>query len=201
MAYVQPFEGVKKGRLFRWGVARKRSRLRRTHPRGLSGIMDYIPGADSAINYVKAKVGAFFQLPYEYDKARKQIPSLIEAAKAKNDTATVAQLQAIQAGINALHGSYASAEAKVKAFLDTLKEYGLGVLPLVVAGAAITVAGVVSYQLLTWAKLKAKLDAVKQGYAPSSILSEPLFSVGGLGLGLPVLAVVGVGAYFLLKRN
>ena len=153
-----------------------------------SGIMDFA-SAEGAVNYLKAKVGAFFQLPYEYAQARKRIAAMTSVAKEKGDQTAIAKLTLINQGVSTLQGSYASIESKVKALLDQLKAYGLGFLPLLVVGAAIVAAGAVSYQLVSWGKLKTELEALEKG------LPIP-FSLGGglatIGKALPWVAAAVV---------
>ena len=124
MSYAQPLEGFKRFRKLAknrmrftpTGQLMKRSRMNQhalaCHA-GLSGILDF-PSIQSAIDYVKAKVGEFFQLPYQYTQAKKRITRALAAAKAKNDNVTVAKLSAIDAGVNKLQGDYGPIESKVK---------------------------------------------------------------------------------------
>ena len=155
---------------------------------GLAGITDF-PSVQSAIDYVKSKVGAFFQLPYEYTKAKKRIAVALAAAKAKNDNTTIAKLNAIDMGVNNLQKGYPSTESKVKTFLDQLKAAGFGIIPLVIAGAAIVVGGAVAYQLVTWGKLNTELNAIEKGTVSASFFNRPLF-----GLGIPTIFIVGGAA-------
>lgn len=172
---------------------------KRTSSQGLSGITD-IPGVDTAINYIKAKVGAFFQLPYEYAQAKKKIPSLIAAAKAKGDTTSVVKLTAINSGVNSLQTGYGAIESKVKMLLDELKSLGFGILPLVVAGLAITVSGAVAYQLVSWGKLKTELNAIEKGTVGEGFFNKPLFGLG-IPTWIPLVAVGGIGLWFVMRRK
>jgi hypothetical protein len=164
---------------------------------GLSGITDF-PSVQSAIDYVKSKVGAFFQLPYEYTKAKKRIAVALAAAKAKNDNTTIAKLNAIDMGVNNLQKGYPSTESKVKTFLDQLKAAGFGIIPLVIAGAAIVVGGAVAYQLVTWGKLNTQLNAIEKGIVPSTFFDRQSF----FGIEVPGIAIVGgiAGLAFLAYR-
>ena len=165
-----------------------------------SGIMDFT-GVQAAIDYVKAKVGAFFQLPYEYTQAKKKLPALMEAAKRKGDNTAIAKLTGIEVGVNTLQAGYPTTEKKVKTFLDSLNAAGLGFIPLVVAGAAIVVGGAVAYQLVTWGKLKTELNAIESGLVKEGFFSRPLLGLGGMGMILPVVAIAGAGLWFLMRKK
>jgi hypothetical protein len=164
---------------------------------GLSGILDFT-GAQAAINYIKAKVGAFFQLPYEFSQAKKKIPALLSAAKQKGDNTAIAKLSAIDLGVNKLQSDYPATETKVTAFLDSLKSAGLGVIPLVIAGAAIVVGGAVAYQLVTWGKMKTELNAIEKGLVPPGFFDQKLF---GFSIPTSLLFVGGGLAAFVVWKG
>ena len=165
---------------------------------GLSGIMDFT-GVQAAIDYIKAKVGAFFQLPYEFAQAKKKIPTLLAAAKQKGDNTAIAKLSVINIGVNKLQADYPATETKVKSFLDSLKSTGLGVIPLVIAGAAIVVGGAVAYQLVTWGKMKTELNAIEKGLVGEGFFDRPLF--GGFGSWLPLIAVTVGGVWWFARKK
>ena len=191
MAYAQPFG--------RRNLPRKVKMSRRyRRMQGLSGLMDFT-GAQAAIDYIKAKVGAFFQLPYEYAQAKKKIPALMAAAKQKGDNTAIAKLSVIDVGVNKLQAGYPSTESKVKTLLDAMKSAGLGVIPLVVAGLAVTVGGAVAYQLVTWGKMKTELNAIESGLVKEGFFSRPLF--GGFGSWIPLIAVTVGGVWWLTRKN
>lgn len=215
MSYAQPFEG-RRGRSG-YGRGRVRVKTRSYRPgkavatrpgwthatmlaetTGLSGIMDFT-GVQAAIDYIKAKVGAFFQLPYEYSQAKKKLPALMAAAKQKGDNTLIAKLSAIDLGVTKLQADYPATESKVKSFLDSLKAAGLGVIPLVLAGVAISVGGLVAFQLVSWGKMKTELNAIEKGLVSEGFFQRPL--LGGMGMTLPLLVVGGVGVWWFLGRK
>jgi hypothetical protein len=164
---------------------------------GMSGIMDFT-GVQAAIDYVKAKVGAFFQLPYEFSQAKKKIPALLAVAKQKGDNTAIAKLSAIHLGVNKLQADYPATETKMKSFLDSLKSAGLGIIPLVVAGAAIVVGGAVAYQLVTWGKIKTELNAIEKGLVPPGFFDQKLF---GFSIPTSLLLVGGGLAAFVVWKG
>ena len=104
------------------------------------GQIELIPGVQEAVNYIKGKVGEFFQLPSRITAGIKKAIQLNEVARAKNKPGYAAEALAVKVVFDKARGTYTSLESKLKTVLDALKAAGLGLLPLIVIGAAITLA-------------------------------------------------------------
>jgi hypothetical protein len=177
-------------------------------PRGLSGWFDdYITPLfskvtskeEEAVAYIKSKVGEFLGLPLRFKRAFERLARLREAAATKNDQASLLKVNVLTMGVTKLKEAYAPLERRVTSLIETLKQYGFGLLPLVVVGVAIAVAGAVAFQLTSIKKLELQIDAAEKGLKLPSTFS--FFGGGDMMSYLPLMAVGGLGLWFLTRKK
>lgn len=167
---------------------------------GLSGIFDF-PTAEDAVNYIKSKVGEFFGLPIRFKRALEKAARIKASAKARNDNATIAKAMSIELGVNKLKAGYPALEKRVQSLLDQLKSLGLGLIPLVVIGVAVSVAGAVAFQLTSLKRLEVELSAIEKGTVSEGFFKgKSLFGIDLSGMMLPV-AAVAVGGFILMRKK
>lgn len=161
-----------------------------------------IPGVAKAVEYVKAQVGAFFQLPQRLRAATEKSARLLSVASSKGRDLESAELVAVQKTIASLRSTYAETEKKVSWVLDQLKAAGFGALPLALVGVAIAVAGTMAYLFRATSFNESLLDKIeKKVLTPAEAAAlfgkRPLLGLNLGGLFLP-LALAG-GAYAAYK--
>ncbi len=167
-----------------------------------SGIMD-IPLVQEKIDYIKSKMGEFFQLPFKIRKlmdknARLQ---LIAARKGRSQENII--LQANSNSLNSLKILYDKTETKVKKIMEMFKTAGFGLLPLALMVGAIAVTTTMVYLFKRVQFEERILNSVEKklitsGEAERMFGKKPLVS---LGVGAGVVAVGGVLALMSLKRK
>ncbi len=164
-----------------------------------------LPGVQTAINTVKAKVGEFFQLPLRIAAAQKRGSAVLKVAQEKGMSLQAAEVSGLLSILNTLKSQYDSTETKLSTVLDQLKQYGFGFLPLIVATAVIAVAASVTYLINSVYKTERALDAVQSKVMTPDEASK-FFGTSGIlgslgGFGTPLLIGGAVLAFFLFGRR
>lgn len=166
------------------------------------GQIELIPGVQEAVNYIKGKVGDFFQLPSRITAGIKKAIQLNEVARAKGKSVQASEALAVKLVFDKARSSYNSLEAKLKTVLDALKSAGLGIIPFIVIGAALALAAgmallfkTVSFNEKVLSDIENKILTPEE--AAGLFGKRPWF--GGLlgGLGTPLL-LLGGGLLVLL---
>jgi hypothetical protein len=167
-----------------------------------------VPGAENAINWVKARVGEFYQLPERISKLQDKAAKLQTVADQKKRVDQAARTFGVSTALKSSKENWATTEAKLSVLLANLKSAGLGVVvPLGIALSGIAMGGSMVYLFKTVDyQEKVLADIAKKILTPEE--AARLFPAGGslFGFGLPVGLVMGAGAlifvgFLFLKRN
>lgn len=164
-----------------------------------------IPGAEEAVNWIKARVGQFYQLPERISKLQDKASKLQAVAVQKKMADQAARTYGVSTALKALKDSWATTEAKLSALLTDMKAAGLGAVSVSMAFSAVAMGGYMTY-LFTTIDYQEKVlaDVAKKILTPEE--AARLFPSGGsLGLGV-LIPALGLGAaafagYYLLKRR
>lgn len=158
----------------------------------------------SAVEYIQEKLTDFYNQRNVLTGRLKTIQQLKDAAVKTNNQQALGQLIVLRQQVVDLLNEHFLLQDKLKPFADYFGFSGwsapqLGALPLVIAGAALTV-GAALYVYYEKLKTQAKaLDLIAKGILPAdqaeSILNPGLFS-GGLGQVSSIL-MLAVGGYAL----
>ncbi len=162
-----------------------------------------IPGATDAINYVKAQVGKFFQLPQRIKAAQDRATALRAAATGKGFNTEAAEAGAVQGALTSLSGTYASTEKKLTGLLDGMKAAGFGALPVALLAVAVAVAASMAYLFKTISFNESVLDKIEKKVLTPKEAQELFGKSPLLGIDVPWWlwgAGIAIGGYVLYEK-
>ncbi len=168
------------------------------------GLLETIPGVDTAINTIKAKVGEFLGLGIRIQNALKRAFKLNEFARQAGKNVEAGKASASIAALQKAQITFVTTESKLKQLMDGLKAAkvpGFGVLPIALGLLALTVvAGVTG--LIKYVSFQEKvLDDIEKGLIPAGYKPSALFgiSIGGM---TPLLigGAALLGLMFFMRR-
>lgn len=158
----------------------------------------------AAVDYLQNKLQDFYNQRGVLAGRLKSIQQLKDAALKTNNQQALGQLIVMREGVVALLREQLDLEDKLKPYADyfgvsTWRPLELGALPLILAGGAVVVAGLMYLHLSKLQNQAKALDMIAKGILPAdqadSILNPGLFS-GGLGQ-ISSILMVAVGGYAL----
>jgi hypothetical protein len=156
----------------------------------LQDLLAKIPVAQDAMAKVDALKAQFLAIP----ATTQQNKAVLSYARSKtNDATEVASLTQLQQKASAVEAGFQSVLAQFSSF-DTLRRSGASSVQIGTAAAAL-VSGAQS--------VRSQSDALTRAVAPiAQKYGQPVPTVGGGGVSsLAILALVGVGMVFMLKRQ
>lgn len=162
-----------------------------------------VPGATDAINYVKAQVGKFFQLPQRIKAAQQRAQTLQAAAAGKGMSTEAGEAAAVLSALSSASGTYTSTESKLTGVLDAMKAAGFGALPVVVLGVAVAVAASMAYLFKTVSFNETVLDKIEKKVLTPKEAQELFGKTPLLGIDIPWWlwgAGIAVGGYVLYEK-
>lgn len=162
----------------------------------VKGGITAIPGVGDAVNYIKAKVGEFFQLPARIGKAQKRAAALVDIASSKRMSTESAELLGIQGALASVKKTYNETESKLTGLLDMLKVAGFGALPLALIAVAVPIAAAMAYLFKTTSFNEKLLDKIEKKVITPKEAAElfgpkPLLGLDFGSLVIPALVVGG----------
>jgi hypothetical protein len=159
----------------------------------------------AAMDYIRQKLRDFTaQKSFLLDQQQRLRAALIRAEKAGKSVAPILALQGeVQTSLNR-HGYLETALAPIAKWLD-VPTGQLGVaIPLLLAGVAIPVAGLLYLHFQKVRTHQQALDMIEKGLLTpeqaATLAAKPLFELGTFGV-TPLLLVAVVGGIFLLTRR
>lgn len=161
------------------------------------------PSIDSALEYVKSKLGAFFAQRSELQRRLKQIYDLRQLAEKTNDQASIGRLAALRASTVQLLDDQLRLEDRIRPFAEYFGVMPtLGIIPVGVLAAAVAVASLLYLHFEKLQNQKAALDLVSKGMLSASeadAIVNPGFlkSIMGGAMSMPILLAVLAGAGYL----
>lgn len=177
--------------------------------KAVAPLIKQVPGVDTAIQTIKFQIGRFFQIPLRLVNLRKRTNSLLEVARQKNNNIAAGKLIAIQSATTVIESKYRSTESKLTDVLDGLKEQGLGlipVIPIVLGGSAVMVAGTITYLLKAVSFQEKVLRNVESGLlspkeAQALFGKRAFFGFGLGGMTTPLLIGGGILLFLMMPKK
>lgn len=159
------------------------------------------PTVDSAENYIKGKVQAFFDNSKVLRDRLMLIGKLMQTAKARNDQPALGQLITLQQQTKDVFNEQLRLEQQLIPFAQHFGvNVTLGALPLVLGLAAVALAGAMYLQFEKIRTQGKALEMVSQGLLTPSeaakITDSSLIGFGG-GFGLAMPIVIGLGVLLI----